>query len=439
MAEWDYFQLSAFDTSCSEVAFTTAWLIQGTIDIPSLSAALDGLTERWRMLAGRIEPSDKPGAWRVQVPKGDFAPEYRRYALTTAVSDTPISDYVTLPLLIVSPTLPVSLFVAPATPTSNKTYVQTQHPLISIHVTALPNSGFAAIGFTVPHGVFDATGMALLQEALEAQLHAREWNPPSHPDALNAALSTHVVRPVAMSFFYKISTVVMGALRSVYDCFWNGACDHLVVVPEAVHLGLVDQIRALSKVRVSSSDVLAAWFYKTLYSKGTPARRTVRLVTFSSFRPSIPNMSTYPHNAFIRNFCPQTSVGDLAQRPLEDIALSVFQSRQNQGTEDVMAVYDAIASHGILDCSTCAFDCRGADELFWVNNCSSLRSTELRWPGVSAVKWANRYMRTESGFQLSNIISVMGRMDGDLLLHVNVSKAKLSLLEKEIQRLAAKD
>ncbi|KAJ7641355.1 hypothetical protein FB45DRAFT_355644 [Roridomyces roridus] len=435
MTDWEFLQLTPFDKGCDKVVFTNSWLVQGSIDTRKLSAALDIVTDRWRLLAGRLEQGAKPNTWRVRYPKGDIPKDHRRYALTTATSDASVSDYVTLPLPIVSPHPPISLTMAPSTPKSARGYATSQHPIISIHITTLSDN-HSFVGFTIPHGVFDATGMAFVHQVVDAEFSGREWTPPMYPNALSEALEAHAVQPSSMSFYYKVTTFSKFVGRCLYDTFWHGITARLVVVPEAVHLGLVKQVRDSLDIPVTSSDILAAWLFKTLCSRG-PANRSLRLLTYSSFRPFFPNMATYPHNAFMRVWYPQTTAGELAQRSLSELALIVYQTRQALGQKDALAAHDDIASGSLLDIMAQGGDCKGAGGTFWVNNCSAQRSPELTWPGVDTVNWASRYLTTDTGIEMSDALTIMGRLNGDLMIHITVSNEKLAVLQGEIERLVS--
>lgn len=48
------FPLTVFDRLFQRTTFVTGWLIEGDIDTLALVAALDRLTEKWRMLSGRL-------------------------------------------------------------------------------------------------------------------------------------------------------------------------------------------------------------------------------------------------------------------------------------------------------------------------------------------------------------------------------------------------
>lgn len=47
--------LTLFDVLFERTTFLTGWLVEGTIDTDALSAALAKVTQKWRMLSGRLE------------------------------------------------------------------------------------------------------------------------------------------------------------------------------------------------------------------------------------------------------------------------------------------------------------------------------------------------------------------------------------------------
>lgn len=55
-----FLPLTAIDRLFERTTFVTGWLLTGTVDTVALAAALDRLTQKWRMLAGRLE-STKEG------------------------------------------------------------------------------------------------------------------------------------------------------------------------------------------------------------------------------------------------------------------------------------------------------------------------------------------------------------------------------------------
>lgn len=47
--------LTLFDVLFERTTFLTGWLVEGTIDTDALSTALSNVTQKWRMLSGRLE------------------------------------------------------------------------------------------------------------------------------------------------------------------------------------------------------------------------------------------------------------------------------------------------------------------------------------------------------------------------------------------------
>lgn len=49
------FPLTVFDRLFERSAFVTGWVVEGTIDVDVVASALKRVTDKWRMLAGRLE------------------------------------------------------------------------------------------------------------------------------------------------------------------------------------------------------------------------------------------------------------------------------------------------------------------------------------------------------------------------------------------------
>ncbi len=49
------FPLTPIDASHGESIFITAWLVEGEIDLEAFRSALTRLTNKWRLLAGRLQ------------------------------------------------------------------------------------------------------------------------------------------------------------------------------------------------------------------------------------------------------------------------------------------------------------------------------------------------------------------------------------------------
>jgi hypothetical protein len=58
------YPLSTLDVLFERTTFVTGWLVEGTLDSVTLADALTRVTEKWRMLAGRLV-SQKAGEVRI--------------------------------------------------------------------------------------------------------------------------------------------------------------------------------------------------------------------------------------------------------------------------------------------------------------------------------------------------------------------------------------
>ena len=47
--------LTVFDKMFERTTFITGWLVEGKIDASAFTSALDAVTKKWRMLAGRLQ------------------------------------------------------------------------------------------------------------------------------------------------------------------------------------------------------------------------------------------------------------------------------------------------------------------------------------------------------------------------------------------------
>jgi hypothetical protein len=59
MFEFAIYPLTVFDKLTSPSSFVTGWLVEGSIDKETLVGPLTRLTDKWRMLAGRLESVKK--------------------------------------------------------------------------------------------------------------------------------------------------------------------------------------------------------------------------------------------------------------------------------------------------------------------------------------------------------------------------------------------
>jgi hypothetical protein len=208
------YPLTLLDDISTELGLTMGWLVEGIVDLKLISAALDRLLVKWPALAGRLEAvSDNPvrslavltrnssstnlpfqkTKYQIRFPAGSYPKQYSAYTLTSAVSTTPVSDYFSLPLPVVSGSPSKSLFIHSSTPCSSASWASRQHPLTCWHITYFPHDGqgYSCIGLSFSHGLLDDTGISYLIHALEAEMRGREWEA---PPVLHEGLNTNMLQ-----------------------------------------------------------------------------------------------------------------------------------------------------------------------------------------------------------------------------------------------------
>ena len=236
---------------------------------------------------------------RLRIPLGPLPAGYEPYILTSCESDKPISDYVPLPLPTVSSMLPRHLFrnfkIAPK---SYAGWITQKAPLIYWHVTHFkhPGNEYSCIGITVSHGLLDATGLASIVHALEAEMLGKEWviPPPLHP-GLNVNHLQTVLEKAAeeeankvteadakyeMISIFGLGTLLKMLVGIIWQWVWHKAERKLIILPPKVYEKVVHDARAAmdkesggqSKVRLSTGDVLTAWIFKVYFFYGFAER-----------------------------------------------------------------------------------------------------------------------------------------------------------------------
>ena len=231
------------------------------------------------MLA-QAEPG-QPRRYGIRVPLGPLPPSHKTTTITcsnhnipfpTPLASTPVAPC-TFSLL---PSPPFEHFVHPSTPLSLAALAKAQAPLVSLHVTTFTDA--FAIGCTVPHGVFDATGMGMILKALECELSGQgEWSAPPvrEANALEAGAGQFLAEhPVATQAggWRKAASGLAGGLRlggkMVWDKLWFGVEEKGVYMGDALLEGLIEETKAEVAIvgnegeYVSSADVVTMWFIK---------------------------------------------------------------------------------------------------------------------------------------------------------------------------------
>ncbi|KAJ6567259.1 hypothetical protein DFH09DRAFT_1261498 [Mycena vulgaris] len=452
------YPLTLFDNSFERSTFLTGWLVQGAIDTNALAAALARMTEKWRVLAGRLETTPDTKIWQVVVPLGPLPEGYRTYALTESTSEVPLSTYIKLPLGTSSESLPQSLFLHPTTPRRNSEWVSESHPLTCWHVTHFPPSPgelpYSCIGFARSHGIFDGVGAASVMRALVAEMRGKEWDvPPPPPEGVHSNPIDKVLNrklaegksecpPAAYSVLgvKGLLWVVGWHLRERY---WRGAAHRIFVIPKEYLSLLVDRVKSEvrsenSNVEVTTGDVLVAWLMKVIYATGTPPERIVHCSNFGSFRDLIfkaggESLATYPHNAFVPLPYPTFTVQQLNAMTVPELTRTLCLARHNLSLDYVLSAHQIMGNNPI----TMPLHPL-ADETLIMSNVSASRILESDWSpvGSQGTLCSYRFAATRTNLVLANSAFISGRLsDSSTILDVNLSKVRIQNLTAAIDQL----
>ncbi|KAI5475787.1 hypothetical protein MNV49_000838 [Pseudohyphozyma bogoriensis] len=318
------------------MSVTLGWVVRGELDVERLERSLRSVAEKWRLLAGRVELLEEEGGaklWAIRVPLGELGPNYSTCTFTTASSEEVYDDLVDLHSSVVVPTAPIHLYRVPSTPNSNAEYLATQAPLLSVHVHKFTNA--SCIGVTVPHGVFDATGLGEILKGLSAKLHDSYWNPPTLPSGdTNPAQSAIEASPSDAEVTWSTAFVEATTIgRALWDAtwareVWYGLEDKCMFLEKAVVESLVgtakEEVREMTEGReyVSTGDVLQAWFLMAAYSDETDSDHVLACSSMWSARSLLgTEFERYPHNLQWTYDMPDLPISTLHTTTVASLAL----------------------------------------------------------------------------------------------------------------------
>ena len=202
--------------------------------------------------------------------------------------DAQITDYVPVPLPVVSDVLPISLFMHPNAPKSPSAWITNKLPLTLWNLTYLTKGDqkYTCIGVTFPHGLFDGMGIASVIHALEAESLNKSWTgpPPLHIghnenhlqvflDRTDHELSKRkdaVPNDYRAVSVYGLWLIITFFLWNLWQDKWHKAHPRLILLPAQAYERLVNDARAAiaregkTDVRLSTGDVLTAWLFKVI-------------------------------------------------------------------------------------------------------------------------------------------------------------------------------
>ncbi|KAL8277685.1 hypothetical protein RQP46_009958 [Phenoliferia psychrophenolica] len=282
------------------VKLTIGSLLTTPVDPGSIEAALSRVSEKWRLLAGRLQRDKNTGEWVVRVPVDDVLPaDYAR-------------DY----------------FKSPGAPETSVEYEKQDAPLISVHVSTFSN--YQCVGLTMPHGVFDGIGLGLVVKALDAELTGKDWAPPpvlELPPHVGDANLRRLSNGSARSS-WDLGLLVW---RILVEKFWYRASSKQLFLGRDVVVRLVERVKEEVKAKtggaewVSTGDVLFAFAEKAFYSSETT--NDTLLVTSSVWdirtllSTKTIDLAKYPHNAMSFYIADPVKISSLSTTPLWTLAL----------------------------------------------------------------------------------------------------------------------
>nr|GAT47740.1 predicted protein [Mycena chlorophos] len=456
---WGRYPLTAFDNLFDRSTFLTGWLVKGTIDIQILSSALRRVTEKWRVLAGRLEAVPNRKTFQLAVPLSALPESYRTFVLTETTSDVPLSTYIVLPLEASSESLPQTLFLDAATPRQSMEWATRDHPLTCWHITHFPSRSPAepahtCIGFGRPHGVFDGMGAAAVMNAVVAELHGNEWTVPAPPpEGWNPNPIVETLKLAALPIKgIEVPYSPLGVKSSLWlygwhlrERFWRGATHRIFVVPkECINL-LAEPVKTVVRslapgLTVTTGDVLVAWFLKVLYATGTPPETVVHCSNFANVRGLLEkagsdSLALYPHNAFMPLPYPTMTVKTIIATDLADLTQHLCESRHS-----LSLLHVAAAEHLMSKALTMPVH-PGAQDTLVVSNVSASRILETDWTpaGSEGTICSYRFSATPTGLVYGNGVYISGRLaDGSTVLDVNLNPVRMENLTRAIGELKSR-
>ncbi|GAA5900403.1 hypothetical protein JCM8208_005352 [Rhodotorula glutinis] len=214
----------------------------------------------------------------------------------------------------------ISLIKAANVPSSLADYAQKRSPITSWLVTVFSDA--TVVGLSVPHGVFDATGLALVTKALDAELHGRTWVVPPLDEENQLEKRLAEVEQLEFSQAEKDSTlppmvgwtgawppqnVARLVADGAYERAWHKAEDGCLFVGNELLAPLVEEVKAQvasetsGQEYVSEGDALVNWMYQAIYAHDPSPPSSFHVSCAVSLRDLVSTPTTrlalYPHNA----------------------------------------------------------------------------------------------------------------------------------------------
>ncbi|KAF8956655.1 hypothetical protein BDZ97DRAFT_1671310 [Flammula alnicola] len=458
------YPLTLFDNMFAGIVISMGWLVEGKVDVSRLEQALDAVAAKWPLLVGRLERNKK--MYQLRIPLGSTDPAgYRRFTLTSRMSNNPLSDFVSVPLPLSHKPLPVALFTDAETPRTTEAFIDNVLPITHWHVTYFNASdgsqSYSCIGVTFPHAVFDGLGIASVVHALEAELLGKEWSAPAtlhnglneNPLSILLDKATLERRENWKREEYSAAGLVgfwwilVFAAWSYWQVIWHGAGEKILLIPRQVIDKLVEDARqgvvgegGDTNTRLSRGDVLAAFLFKTIFCDDRlRPDDMVHMASLASLHWFFDGtLANYSHNCVIPLPYRRYVVQELETSSTSALACELSGTRQNFAMEDALQCYNMML-RGAEDGREFIYFNPNVDEGALLTNVCIANIANINWKGAGAGRTLCRYkinFRKPPLDKLTNDMTAVGYLeDGALLLQVNLIRTRMDRLEGEIRRL----
>ncbi|KAJ6614589.1 hypothetical protein B0H10DRAFT_1803124 [Mycena sp. CBHHK59/15] len=283
-ADFDTIPCTGLDLDARDLVITNSFIIDTRLDVEKLDQTLCDLVQKKFPRAG-ARLALRNGIYEFQIPRS-FDPNTPPIAFTTDNYPEPYRS-ASRPEIPGSSSSKPSILTAPAfevylksktCPTSFEDFLLPNVPLVHLHVTTFDDLTF--IGVTSTHITFDAMGTQALLYAWTRLINGEDirsisgmnWNvAPFEAFRENQTAPTTLTSKrgwFALGFFARLSFIVRFTLRILRD---PEEVRCIVHVPKKFLDDSKRDIMETQKLQgstewVSSSDVLLAWWFKTVFS-----------------------------------------------------------------------------------------------------------------------------------------------------------------------------
>ncbi|KAK4701128.1 hypothetical protein P7C70_g5109, partial [Phenoliferia sp. Uapishka_3] len=268
--------------------------------------------------------------------RGTFRTVYEIAYAHYVVSKGLTAKYTTKVHISKTTILPLS---PPTTPTSLASYARSRRPLLAIHAKILKDA--VCVDITLPHGVFDATGMGMVIHAIDSELSGKPWKLPKS-SGLRGSIHLAATQPenhtgeVEDVDVYKtfLRDFVKAAVWSwisllvtmLWEYVWGRAETRGVFLSHEIVEEIIEPAKSevegasRGKEWVSTGDVLFAWILKATFRESLSPTK-VALAAVFSIRPIIPDLQDYALNAAVQFSLPFLTAASISSLPLSALAL----------------------------------------------------------------------------------------------------------------------